>query len=326
MVPCEQVDRKGDIALSTLSARSDEVALSARHASILSPKSRAVLINDACFDVVKGTLVVILGPPGSGKTTLLKTLLGETACAGGKVSLLTKSVAYCAQSAWIIDTTIARFIQGPSVALDHTWYQEVIQACDLAQDLQNLPMGDETKVGSRGITLSGGQKARLALARATYARRDVLLLDDVLSAVDARTESNIASGLASQSSPFRRGNRTIVAVSHSPKLIEIADTVLLLENGVLTEVNKTASSRLAGNEEFIRSFESPDEHTQLPKAMQSAARSPSPEQKQDMTRQTGDWSIYRYYLGTTSRLSLFLFIACSIGIAFCSSFTRELSR
>lgn len=179
----------GDIALSTLSVATSGAAISVQHATISRSRSDILLITDCSFEAIKGTITVIIGPPGSGKTTLLKALLGEVGCATGKIALATKGVAYCAQSPWVTDTTIAQYIKGPDEMPDDTWYKDVLRACELADDLRNQVEGDSTRIGSRGISLSGGQRARLALARAVYARKEILILDDILSAVG---ESEVA--------------------------------------------------------------------------------------------------------------------------------------
>ncbi|SMY26987.1 unnamed protein product [Zymoseptoria tritici ST99CH_1A5] len=311
----------GDIALSTLSVATSGAAILVQHATISRSRSDIPLITDCSFEAIKGTITVIIGPPGSGKTTLLKALLGEVGCATGKIALATKGVAYCAQSPWVTDTTIAQYIKGPDEMPDDTWYKDVLRACELADDLRNQVEGDSTRIGSRGISLSGGQRARLALARAVYARKEILILDDILSAVDARTEAAIVNNIAIANSPFRRGNRTIIAVSHSAKLVDIADKVFRLEDGKLTALDRSQGHSLAtaadsDNTAHARSEEGPRS------VAHAATKPPSPETKQDMTRQTGDWSVYRYYFSTTSLLSLLLFASCSIGAAFCSSFTQ----
>lgn len=174
----------GDIAMSPLPTRTGGTAISLRNATASAPMIVDPLIKDASFVAAKGSITVIIGPPGSGKTTLLKILLGEVTCTTGRVALATNSVAYCAQSPWITDTTIAHYIKGHrEMNDDDLWYQQVIQACELVDDLRDQPEGDNTRIGSRGIALSGGQRARLALARALYARKDILLLDDILSAL-----------------------------------------------------------------------------------------------------------------------------------------------
>lgn len=141
---------------------------------------------------------------------------------------------------------------------------------------------------------------------------------------DSRTEAAIVDNLASRDSALREGNRTIVAVSHSAKLINVADKVFRLSNGKLTELDRSVGYSLVSADGFAAKTIRAQNVSDPPrKAVHPATKPASPEEKQDMSRQTGDWSVYKYYFRTTSRLSLPLFAACSIGAAFCSSFTRE---
>lgn len=140
---------------------------------------------------------------------------------------------------------------------------------------------------------------------------------------DSRTEAAIVDNLASRDSALREGHRTIVAVSHSAKLIDVADKVFSLSNGKLTELDRSVGYSLVSADGFAKTIHARSVSDRPPKAVPPATKPASPEEKQDLSRQTGDWSIYKYYFRTTSRLSLLLFAACSIGAAFCSSFTRE---
>jgi ABC-type bacteriocin/lantibiotic exporter with double-glycine peptidase domain len=124
----------------------------------------------------------VVGKVGAGKTSLLAALLGELQQLEGAVSL-EGSVAYCAQQPWLTSATVRDNIcfKRP---FEHERYWATVRACALTPDLEQLVAGDQTMVGERGLTLSGGQKQRIALARAVYRQAAVLLLDDVLAAVD----------------------------------------------------------------------------------------------------------------------------------------------
>jgi ABC-type transport system involved in cytochrome bd biosynthesis fused ATPase/permease subunit len=103
---------------------------------------------------------MIVGPVGCGKSTLLRVLLGEVPEVSGIISTTFKNAAYCSQSPWITFGTVRQNIVGAS-QWDQKWYDTVIQACSLQADLQQLPSGDQTKVGVRGSRLSGGQQMRV---------------------------------------------------------------------------------------------------------------------------------------------------------------------
>ncbi|CAM9569140.1 unnamed protein product, partial [Laminaria digitata] len=143
------------------------------------------------LEITAGKLVAVVGQVGSGKSSLVSALLGEMTKMEGRVSV-DGSVAYVAQTAWIINASLKENIL-MGRPLDEERYQKVLEVCDMTQDLVQLPAGDMTAIGEKGINLSGGQKQRVSIARAAYADADVYILDDPLSAVDthvARCECN----------------------------------------------------------------------------------------------------------------------------------------
>ena len=119
------------------------------------------ILEGVSLELAPGSLAIISGPVGSGKSTLLRAMLGEIAPTRGHVKLSTKRIAYCAQTPWLPDGSIREVIHGPTDQVDSRWYREVVDACCLAHDLNSLPDGDETQVGSRGLNLSGGQRQRV---------------------------------------------------------------------------------------------------------------------------------------------------------------------
>ncbi|KAF1346461.1 hypothetical protein BDV97DRAFT_400391 [Delphinella strobiligena] len=191
-----------------------------------------------------GQLNVIVGPTGSGKTSLLMALLGEMTKIEGDVYLpgarsredmkvdpetkLTESVAYCAQQAWLVNGTIKENILFAS-PFDAQRYRNVIVACSLQRDLEILDGGDQTIVGEKGVTLSGGQKQRISLARALYCNARHVLLDDVLSAVDAHTAKWIFDKALMGPLMY---NRTCILVTHNTALcLPHAHFAVALDNG-----------------------------------------------------------------------------------------------
>ncbi|KAK9451594.1 P-loop containing nucleoside triphosphate hydrolase protein [Limtongia smithiae] len=139
-------------------------------------------LHDLNFCIKKGELIVITGFIGSGKTSLLASLVGEMKQTGGKMNLVGR-VAYCPQP-WIQNSTLRDNILFGQ-PYDEEKYNRVIVNCALQSDLDILPAGDMTEIGERGINISGGQKSRVTLARAAYYGADIVIMDDVLSAVDA---------------------------------------------------------------------------------------------------------------------------------------------
>jgi ATP-binding cassette subfamily C (CFTR/MRP) protein 4 len=118
---------------------------------------RAVLQN-VSFTLRKGSLFCVAGPVGCGKTTLLMTILGELAPSGGKVRYQ-GSMSYAPQESWILSTTVRENILFGE-PFDEEWYKQVIEACAFDADIDEMDAGDETEIGERGVTLSGGQRAR----------------------------------------------------------------------------------------------------------------------------------------------------------------------
>lgn len=150
-------------------------------------KKAAFALKNVTIDFAQGGLNVVTGPSGSGKSTLLMAILGETLVESGRVSS-PKDVAYASQSAWLQNDTIRGNILFNS-EFEEMRYNRVINACGLPIDFDEFPERDETEVGENGTSLSGGQKSRVALARALYSKASVLLLDDIFSALvsDFRT-------------------------------------------------------------------------------------------------------------------------------------------
>jgi ATP-binding cassette subfamily C (CFTR/MRP) protein 1 len=122
-----------------------------------------VVIHDVNFQVVTGSLNMVVGVVGSGKSTLLKAIIGELKCETGSISTVSPHMAYCSQTPWLQNTTVRKIVCGYSREIDQddAWYKSVMHACAFDQDVLALPDQDDTLIGSRGVTLSGGQKQRL---------------------------------------------------------------------------------------------------------------------------------------------------------------------
>ena len=153
------------------------------------------------------------------------------------------SVAYCAQQPWIQNATLRDNVLFGR-PFDQEFYARVLSACALDTDLAILTDGDQTEIGERGLNLSGGQKARVALARACYSKADVFLLDDVLSAVDAevgrRLVESCITGL------LRERGATVILVTHHVHWLEQCDRVVMMENGEIVEQGPPGLIQLRG--------------------------------------------------------------------------------
>uniref|UniRef100_W8B7T4 Putative multidrug resistance-associated protein lethal(2)03659 n=1 Tax=Ceratitis capitata TaxID=7213 RepID=W8B7T4_CERCA len=184
-------------------------------------------ISDVSSHIRPGQFVGIVGNVGSGKTTLLNAILGELEIAKGNVEVNGR-ISYAPQEAWIFEASVRDnicFVE----PYDAQRYKDVVQACELERDLQLLPYGDSTIVGERGISLSGGQKARISLARAVYRQADIYIFDDPLSAVDAQ----VAKRLLRNCFQEYLSTKIRIMVTHRVYNLKEADWVILMEGGVI---------------------------------------------------------------------------------------------
>ncbi|GLT49342.1 hypothetical protein SLA2020_229060 [Shorea laevis] len=184
------------------------------------------------LEVKKGKLTAIVGTVGSGKSSLLASILGEMHKISGKVTVC-GTTAYVAQTSWIQNGTIQENILF-GLPMNGEKYREVIRVCCLAKDLEMMEYGDQTEIGERGINLSGGQKQRIQLARAVYQDCDIYLLDDVFSAVDAHTGSDIFKECVRGA---LRG-KTILLVTHQVDFLHNVDLILVTRDGMIVQSGK----------------------------------------------------------------------------------------
>uniref|UniRef100_S4RIY5 ABC-type xenobiotic transporter n=1 Tax=Petromyzon marinus TaxID=7757 RepID=S4RIY5_PETMA len=177
-----------------------------------------------------GQLVGVVGKVGSGKSSLLAAITGDLfRCSGGVlVKRLEEGFGLFTQETWIQHGTVRDNILFGS-RYDEDKYLSIIRACALSEDLKALANGDRTEVGENGVTLSGGQKARIALARVAYSDKPVCLLDDPLAAVDC----DVAAHLFSKCINGILQKRTRILCTHRTQYLAAADLVILLDNGIV---------------------------------------------------------------------------------------------
>ena len=178
-------------------------------------------------------LTLIIGRVGSGKSSLLLALLSEMHKQHGHVSMPPSTrIAYTAQIPFLASATIRSNILF-GLPYQHDWYCRVLEACALDVDVARLAAGDGTIVGENGLTLSGGQKMRVSIARAVYAQADVYLFDEPLGAVDAHVGLHLFDRLFGADGLLR--GRTVLLVSHQVQYAPRCDVVLMMDGGRVVE-------------------------------------------------------------------------------------------
>ncbi|KAL8951041.1 MAG: hypothetical protein Q9222_002955 [Ikaeria aurantiellina] len=260
-------------------------AVRIRGATFTWDKSRNCL-EDINFSARKGELSCIVGRVGAGKSSLLQAILGDIWKIHGEVVVYGRT-AYVAQQSWVMNASIKE-----NIVFGHRWdphfYDQTIHACALIDDFQTLPDGDRTEVGERGISLSGGQKARVTLARAVYARADVYLLDDCLSAVDQHVGRHLIDKVLGPRGLLASKTR-ILATNSIPVLVE-ADFVTLIRDGTVAEKG-TYEQLIAMRGEvanLVKTANSEDEDSPSPSEDSSKATSSPDSEDSDTVIGTGN--------------------------------------
>ncbi|XP_008557311.1 ATP-binding cassette sub-family C member 4 [Microplitis demolitor] len=174
-----------------------------------------------------GQLCALIGPVGAGKSSLLQLILGELPVNHGHVTIGGR-VSYACQESWLFSGSVRNNILFGQ-PYDERRYRQVTKACALLKDFVQLPQGDKTLVGERGAALSGGQQARINLARAVYRDADIYLLDDPLSAVDTQ----VGKSLFEDCIKGFLGNKTRILVTHQVQYLKDVDLIVVLNNGVI---------------------------------------------------------------------------------------------
>ncbi|PSK55267.1 hypothetical protein B9Z65_2656 [Elsinoe australis] len=226
-----------DLSDHTSSSESDT------NSEISKQEEKPFEIKDVNLTVGRNELIAVIGSVGSGKSSLLGALAGDMRRTEGHVTL-GATRAFCPQYAWIQNTTVKEnIIFGKEYK--RRWYDEVVDACALRPDLEMLPNGDMTEIGERGITVSGGQKQRLNIARAIYFDADIVLMDDPLSAVDAHVGRHIMDnaicGLLK--------DKCRVLATHQLHVLHRCDRIVWMNEGRIDKID-TFDNLMANDVEF----------------------------------------------------------------------------
>ncbi|EHK47570.1 uncharacterized protein TrAtP1_012305 [Trichoderma atroviride] len=188
-------------------------------------------LTDINFTAYKGELSCVVGRVGAGKSSFLQSVLGGLYKVKGSAEVR-GTIAYGSQQCWVLNATVKE-----NIVFGYKWdpefYEKTIKACALIDDFAQLPDGDETVVGERGISLSGGQRARVSLARAVYARADIYLLDDVLSAVDSHVGRHIIENVLGPRGLL--STKTRILATNAISVLKQASYITLLKDGEIVE-------------------------------------------------------------------------------------------
>ena len=182
-------------------------------------------LQNVSIEVDKNQLVVVTGPVGSGKSSLLLSVIEELPPSHGKLTSVGR-IAYVSEIPWIFSGNVRENIVFGR-PFNQYLYNQVLEACDLLKDLHRLPKGDMAKLGQHGANLSGGQRARISLARALYSEADIYLLDEPLSAVD----SKVGKLLFERCICGMLSDRLRVVVTHQVQYLKAASFVVVLDRG-----------------------------------------------------------------------------------------------
>ncbi|XP_048004217.1 probable multidrug resistance-associated protein lethal(2)03659 isoform X1 [Leguminivora glycinivorella] len=186
---------------------------------------KTLALGDINLVIKPETLTTIVGTVGSGKSALLQAILRELQPSQGHLEV-TGAIAYAAQDPWLFEASVRQNILFGQ-EMDLRRYKQVIKCCQLKSDLEILSHGDKTIVGERGASLSGGQRARISLARCVYQHADVYLLDDPLAAVDAK----VAQAMYEECIRGFLKHSAVVLVTHHAHYARHADNVCVMRSG-----------------------------------------------------------------------------------------------
>ncbi|OJJ44494.1 hypothetical protein ASPZODRAFT_135308 [Penicilliopsis zonata CBS 506.65] len=267
-----------------------------------SAEQRPVL-EDISLELPRFQTTMIVGPVGCGKSSLLKLLLGQVPPPEGQLYTHFSRAAYCAQQPWVFKATLRENIVGMSSPWDETWYRQVLQACALVSDMNDLPQGDQTGAGMRGGSLSGGQRIRMSLARALYSREPVLILDDVLTGLDSVTQQSISAAVFGPEGLVKRCRSTVIMATSSVDQVRFADRVIVLGKGRVTH-NVPVKDFSSISDELQRLDDSESAHAPAIKRddldvtlseLGIPANDEEAAEAADASRQTGDFKAYAFY-------------------------------
>ncbi|KAK4139084.1 P-loop containing nucleoside triphosphate hydrolase protein [Dichotomopilus funicola] len=273
--------------------------------------------------IAPASFTAVIGPVGSGKSTLLKGILGEIEhISGSRQMRRGLRVAFCDQEPWLMDQSVRENIIG-SRAFEPEWYARVIDACAMAPDIEGFAEGDEKNVGSGGSALSGGQKSRVALARAVYCRPELLLMDDIFSGLDRKSSTHIFTSVFAEDGLLSKLGCAAVLVTHSTQFLPRFNTILLINNATITHRGTYEELLASGalDESVLPHASSGSGSPTTAKPAASAGDSvevtsdgkivlknaPLDTEETQASRAPSEWAVYGYFLKSCGVMGITLF-------------------
>lgn len=274
-------------------------------------------LRELTLDIQRDELIAVIGTVGSGKSSLLSALAGDMRLTDGTAHLST-SRAFCPQYTWIQNAPLrSNILFGRDY--NKEWYDQVIEACALEPDLEILPNGDMTEIGERGITISGGQKQRLNIARAIYFNAGLVLLDDPLSAVDAHVGRHIMDKAICG---LLKGRCRILA-THQLHVLSRCDRIVVMDEGRIHSVG--TFDELSRDNEVFKSLMSTASQDTKEDAEEAAAEvegdtekqveqkpakpAPALMQREEKATDSVGWAVWNAYIRASGRFGYFNAVA-----------------
>ncbi|KAH6719181.1 P-loop containing nucleoside triphosphate hydrolase protein [Leptodontidium sp. MPI-SDFR-AT-0119] len=284
-----------------------------------------VVGKEISFNVPRNGLTVLYGPTGSGKSTLLGLMTGDSAPVSGKVSTMDQQIGFCDQPPWIANLSIRDNIVG-ALHFDEKMYHMVLETCALDRDIRELGDGDQHICGLNGQSVSGGQKARIALARTIYSRASLVILDDCFVGLDGRTESFILDKIFGPDGVLNA--RTTILATSSPKYLALANHIITIDaNCNVVREGPYLDAALTINQieqpesqhQRIAPMSLEDDDAELIRAASDANDTNKPA--------SSEWAVYQWYFRAAGSLNFMVFLVlCSffvVGVIYPQVFLRS---
>ena len=277
-----------------------------------SSDNNSAYFSNLSADIISGELLGIIGPVGSGKSSFLSIFLNELTLTGNY--RWNQNIAYCPQESWIFVGTIRENIL-VGRAFNAEKYEDVTRVCCLLPDFETFADRDQTVVGERGVTLSGGQRARINLARAIYGDAEIYLLDDPLAAVDTKVAQMIFCDVILG----YLKSKTRILVTHHVDLLQNADRIICFENSEIIFTGQYSGLGKISNS-FLQTFLEKKRHNRneksdltsiVPHKLNPILQTESGNQMEDESRQTGNIGLKyfgNYFLMCGSKILVMLWI------------------